>query len=86
MYSMSLANFDIYSNLPYLSPYINFVYQNLMHIHLMLQLIQMDRYQAETWSQHSQTSINHIQGVLQILIFTHICPISHHTLNLYSRI
>ena len=36
--------------------------------------------------QHSQTSIEHVEGVFEILMKLKICLISHHTLTLYTRI
>ena len=46
----------------------------------------MERYEAVTLCQHSQTSIELVQCVFEILMELKICPISHHTLTLYTRI
>ena len=46
----------------------------------------MERYETNTLCQHSQTSIEHVEGVFEILMKLKICPISHHTLTLYTRI
>ena len=46
----------------------------------------MERYVANTWCEHSQTSIKHAQCVFEILKSVNICPISHHTLSWYTRI
>ena len=39
----------------------------------------MERYEAKPLCQHSQTSIEHVQWVFEILMKLKICPISHHT-------
>ena len=46
----------------------------------------MESYKAETLCHHSQTSIEHVQCDFEILMGLKICPISHHTLTLYTRI
>ena len=40
----------------------------------------MERYEAKSLCQHSQTSIEHVQLVFEILMKLKICPISHNTL------
>ena len=44
----------------------------------------MKRYKSNTLSHYSQRCMKGFHWVLQILISTQICPISHHTLTVYS--
>ena len=45
----------------------------------------MERYEAKSLCQHSQTSIEHVQWVFENLTKLKICPISHNTLTLYHQ-
>ena len=72
-----LMELKIYSISHY--TYINFCVPEC-NIHWGLSLYQTERYEANTLCQHSQTPIEYVQWVFEILLELKIGPISHHTL------